>query len=77
MLFETQAYVMSGCLFSRSGVRLLQIPHLCCCVEAKPPLRLPELCGGVGVIGLSPAHAASGEVTLLSTVTWRSKADVT
>ncbi|CAK9022147.1 unnamed protein product, partial [Durusdinium trenchii] len=36
-------------------------------LQAKPPLRLPELCGGVGVIGLSPAHAASGEVTLLST----------
>eukprot|EP00434_Breviolum_minutum_P017037 symbB.v1.2.015034.t1/scaffold1037.1/size142759/6 len=36
-------------------------------LQAKPPLRLLELCGGVGVIGLSLAHAAGTEVTLLST----------
>ena len=40
-------------------------------VQAKPPLRLLELCGGVGVIGLSLAHAvADTKVTLLSTDPW-------
>eukprot|EP00435_Cladocopium_sp_Y103_P023803 s1204_g5.t2 len=39
-------------------------------LQAEAPLRLLELCGGVGVIGLSLAHAAAAQgtkVTLLST----------
>jgi hypothetical protein len=44
-------------------------------VQAKPPLRLLELCGGVGVIGLSLAHAVAEatKVTLLSTVPWHQR----